>query len=41
MDLCCRNTLYYLLDPNSHAKLNFTEFFNVIDRKLKTTKETS
>ncbi|EXA43070.1 hypothetical protein FOVG_08100 [Fusarium oxysporum f. sp. pisi HDV247] len=34
-------TLYCLLDPNSHAKLNFTEFFNVIDGKLKTTKETS
>ncbi|WKT41310.1 Aldehyde dehydrogenase, N-terminal [Fusarium oxysporum f. sp. vasinfectum] len=41
MDLCCRNRLYCLLDPNSHAKLNFTEFFNVIDGKLKTTKETS
>ncbi|EGU73752.1 hypothetical protein FOXB_15734 [Fusarium oxysporum f. sp. conglutinans Fo5176] len=40
-DLCCRNRLYCLLDPNSHAKLNFTEFFNVIDGKLKTTKETS
>uniref|UniRef100_A0A0D2XIW5 Aldehyde dehydrogenase domain-containing protein n=1 Tax=Fusarium oxysporum (strain Fo5176) TaxID=660025 RepID=A0A0D2XIW5_FUSOF len=35
------NRLYCLLDPNSHAKLNFTEFFNVIDGKLKTTKETS
>ncbi|ENH67835.1 Putative aldehyde dehydrogenase [Fusarium oxysporum f. sp. cubense race 1] len=33
--------LYCLLDPNSHAKLNFTEFFNVIDGKLKATKETS
>ncbi|KAL7765856.1 hypothetical protein ACKLNR_003772 [Fusarium oxysporum f. sp. zingiberi] len=41
IDLCCRNRLYCLLDPNSHAKLNFTEFFNVIDGKLKTTKETS
>lgn len=41
MDLCCRTRLYYLLDPNSHAKLNFTEFFNVIDGKLKITKETS